>query len=185
MEKIDRRIKRTHKLMTNALIVLSISKGYDAVTIKDITDEADISYSTFFRHYPDKDSLLMSIAAGIIEELRDLLRAQQPAEASGAVLFQHVESNQALYRVLLGGLHSSAIVQQLQSMIVNEVLHGDAIHKANNIPPEIAANHVATSALALVKWWLDHAAPYPPERMGMIYAQLVVGPVNAQQNGIS
>jgi AcrR family transcriptional regulator len=177
MEKVDRRVRRTYKFLADALVALALEKGYDAVTIRDITDQADISYSTFFRHFPDKDSLLMSMMQTVIADLRDLLQHQQSASESGTILFRHVAENNNLYRVLLGGLNSSAIVQRVQGLITAEYLRDLDGKVEGSIPKEIAANHVAASALALVKWWLDNDMPYSPERMGDIYQVLVMQPV--------
>src|SRR6476620_7327318 len=112
MEKIDRRIQRTHKLLADALVVLAQQRGYDSVTIRDITEYADISYSTFFRHYSDKDALLSDMLQNTVSELRNVIGEDQLANLSGSVLFQHIADNQALYQPLLGGLNSSAIVQR-------------------------------------------------------------------------
>lgn len=172
----DRRIQRTHSLLSQALLTLAERDGYDAVTIRDITDYADISYSTFFRHYPDKDALLLRVLQTAIEELRAGIGDHDQPEVSGTMLFRRVAENAALYRALLGGLNSSAMVQRVQSMIVNEILRALKPGAAPGIPPEIAANHVAAATLALVKWWLDASMPYPPERMGAIYASLIIQP---------
>ncbi len=176
MEKVDRRIRRTHKLLADALVALSQQRGYDAVTIREITEYADVSYSTFFRHYTDKDALLLDMIQNTVVELRRLIGENRPASGSGKVLFEHIADNQPLYRVLLGGHNSSAIVQRLQEIIVDIILAFDSNNSDSTIPPEIKANHVATAILALVKWWLDHDTPYPPERMGEIYAALIMRP---------
>src|SRR6476620_6020508 len=101
MEKIDRRIQRTHKLLADALVVLAQERGYDAVTIRDITEYADISYSTFVRHYPDKDALLLDMIQNTVTELRTVIGEDQPAQIGGSVLFKHIADNQALYQALL------------------------------------------------------------------------------------
>ncbi len=177
IEKVDRRFKRTQKLLMDALIALAQRDGYDAVTIRDITGFADISYSTFFRHYDDKDELLMSILKNAIEEMRELMQNQTTPEADGRLIFQHVLDNQSLYRVLLGGLNSSAMVQKVQDMIIQEIMTNQTGFSLGTIPADVAANHIAASALAMVKWWLDHDMPYPPEQMGSIYAALIIQPV--------
>ena len=41
MHTQDRRVKRTQKLLAQALIALTLEKGYEAVTIRDITQRAD------------------------------------------------------------------------------------------------------------------------------------------------
>ncbi len=176
MEKIDRRIRRTHKLLADALVILSQQQGYDAVTIRDITEYADVSYSTFFRHYADKDALLLDMIQSAIKELRLVVGENQASHIGGRVLFEHIAQNQPLYRVLLGGLTSSAIVQRIQHVILTEILQATPVDGDAIIPPEIKANHIAASVLALVKWWLDHDTPYSPARMGEIYATLILEP---------
>jgi AcrR family transcriptional regulator len=177
MEKLDRRIQRTHKLLADALVVLAQQRGYDSVTIRDITEYADISYSTFFRHYTDKDALLLDLIQNTVAELRAVIGEDHQAKISGNVLFTHVSDNQALYRALLGGLNSSAIFQRIQEVIVGEVSPNIDVDEEGIIPREIKANHIAASVLALVKWWLDHDTPYSPERMGEIYAALIIKPM--------
>src|SRR5437667_12756071 len=73
MEIRDRRVRRTQHLLARALIALTLEKGYEAVTIRDITECADIGYATFFRHYRDKDELLEDVLDVVLAELIDLL----------------------------------------------------------------------------------------------------------------
>lgn len=173
---MDRRIRRTHKLLVDALVALALRDGYDAVTIRDITDYADISYSTFFRHFPDKDALFMSMIAQVIEQLSGLVDTKVPPAVGGSIIFRHVAENQSLYRALLGGLNSSGMVQAVQQMIADSILKNRLVSPDPIIPVDCAANHVAASALAMVKWWLDHEMPYPPDHMGAIYAALIIQP---------
>lgn len=172
----DRRIQRTHKLLADSLLKLAQRDGYDAVTIRDITEQANISYSTFFRHYPDKDALFLRIIQTVIDELQSRVGGSQQPQTSGEILFRHVAENVTLYRALLGGLNSSAMVQRVHGMIVAQILRSIAARSPGDVPPEIAANHVAASVLALVKWWLDADMPYPPERMAAFYAALIIRP---------
>ena len=70
MESQDRRIKRTQQLLAKALIALTLKKGYEAVTIRDITEHADIGYATFFRHYSSKDALLRDVSDVVLADLK-------------------------------------------------------------------------------------------------------------------
>ena len=40
-----------------------------AVTIRDITERADVAYATFFRHYEDKDALLDEVVDVILDDM--------------------------------------------------------------------------------------------------------------------
>ncbi|MEZ4667133.1 MAG: helix-turn-helix domain-containing protein [Anaerolineae bacterium] len=56
----DRRRARTRKLMRDSLIALILEKGYDAVTVQDITDRENLGRATFYLHYKNgKERLLM------------------------------------------------------------------------------------------------------------------------------
>src|SRR4030065_462062 len=96
MEKIDRRIKRTQKMLQEALISLTLEKGFDAVTIRDITERADVGYTTFFRHYPDKEALLADVLNSMRVEFLELLMPHSittAPEKMGTLLFQYVTEN--------------------------------------------------------------------------------------------
>jgi AcrR family transcriptional regulator len=54
----DLRVRRTRKTLQEALIALTIEKGFAAVTVRDITERAMVNRSTFYRHYLDKYELL-------------------------------------------------------------------------------------------------------------------------------
>ena len=60
MTKTDRRVQRTRELLQKTLIELITERGYDAITIQDIVDRANIGRTTFYLHYNSKDELLMS-----------------------------------------------------------------------------------------------------------------------------
>ena len=40
----------------------------------------------------------------------------------------------------------------------------------------IVANHIIASVGALIRWWLDNDMPHSAQRMGQIYARLIMEP---------
>src|SRR5204863_8154645 len=69
----DRRVQRTRQLLQDALISMMIEKGYEATTVQDIIDRADVGRATFYAHFADKRTLLTSR----IEDLRATLSERQ------------------------------------------------------------------------------------------------------------
>ncbi|HEY7349083.1 MAG TPA: TetR/AcrR family transcriptional regulator [Ktedonobacterales bacterium] len=181
MEIQDRRIKRTQNLLAKALIALTLEKGYEAVTIRDITDRADVGYATFFRHYHDKDALLLDVLEVVLEELMGLLPLSPDADpaAVGALIFRYVQQQSEVCRVLLSSRGSTTLVQRIIEAGTESVLRQNTPLAEAVVPVEIAAYHLVASTLALIQWWLEHEMPYPPERMGVIYHELIVRPTNA------
>lgn len=180
MEKVDRRISRTRRLLGEALVALILEKGYNAITIRDITDRADVAYATFFRHFDGKEALLAHLMEGVIDELASLAGEdkQHRFETEGLLFFRHVAENQALYRSLLSSRGSRQVARRLKETIAGHVrpaagAHYQAIDDPV-IPFEIVLNHIAASALELVAWWLENDMPYPPEEMALIYDRLII-----------
>lgn len=175
----DRRVKRTQHLLAKALIALTLERGYDTITIRDITARAEIGYATFFRHYPDKDALLRDVLDVVLNELMDLLPALSSdvdAAVMGMLLFRYVAEHEEVVRVLLRSRGSSMLVQKAIERGTEGVLSHAEPQIGGLVPVEIAANHLVSSSVALIQWWLEHDMPYSPERMGVIYRELIIQP---------
>jgi len=166
--------------LQEALAGLTLERGYDAVTIRDITERADVGYATFFRHYPDKDSLLADMLQAMKDDLIQMLEpvtiVTDPEHIS-AIIFAYVQENATLCRVLLNSTDMMALLRPLEQIGLEEAV--PLLDPARNprVPVEVAANHLMSALVMLIRWWLDHDMPYPPERMGQIAADLVIRPV--------
>jgi AcrR family transcriptional regulator len=57
-EKLDPRVKRTRGLILQAFGDLLAEKSFDAVSVQDVTDRAQINRATFYAHFEDKYKLL-------------------------------------------------------------------------------------------------------------------------------
>lgn len=191
MEKIDPRVKRTRRLMGDALVSLILEKAYEQITIKEITDRAEVAYITFFRHYDSIDALLMQVLGDGMASLRleiEKLAAQSaayPLDAEGSLIFTHVAQYGDLFRILLASSGAAPIRKQVQSEIAQLFLRTcDLLHRDDClIPAVVAANHIAASLLALIEFWLASGMSYSVEQMGKIYGQMINGAtVAAVQN---
>ena len=81
-EKQDRRVRRTRRALRKALNDLMEEKGYDQVTIEDLTERADIGRTTFYLHYSAKQDLLLEQFGEMIDQLVAQL-SQIPLSAWG------------------------------------------------------------------------------------------------------
>lgn len=179
MQSQDRRVRRTQHLLAKALIALTLEKGYDAVTIRDITERADVGYATFFRHYHDKDELLKDVLDVVLTELIDLLVPTLQSTDSttlGVLLFHYVQQHSEVVRVLL---ERNALLQKIIKVTSQDVINKNTPLPGSAVPIEIAAYLIVTSSVALIRWWLDEQMPYSPERMGAIYHELIIKPTGA------
>src|SRR5690606_26905586 len=117
--KLDARVQRSRLRLRQALVELVLERGYDSVTIRDLTSRADVGYATFFRHFQDKDALLRSLLDELLDELMSLLApslADADASRTGTLVFEHVQQNADLYRVLISSQRSVDLVSRAASL---------------------------------------------------------------------
>ncbi|UYZ37162.1 TetR/AcrR family transcriptional regulator [Clostridium beijerinckii] len=71
------RVKRTRDLIINAFISLITKKGFDSITVKDITTVATINRATFYAHFTDKYALLDTV---IVEKFSEIFSNKLQSE---------------------------------------------------------------------------------------------------------
>lgn len=69
----DRRIRKSKKALQEALIRLLSKKSIGEITIKELTDEADVHRGTFYHHYADAMDLKVQTEREIAEQLTEIL----------------------------------------------------------------------------------------------------------------
>ncbi|MEN8172964.1 MAG: TetR/AcrR family transcriptional regulator, partial [Chloroflexota bacterium] len=177
MVEIDRRIRRTRKLLKEALVEVTLEKGYQNVTIQDVTERADIGYRTFFRHFSGIDDLLVAVGQETLDELRETLIFPTKIDASlvdgahkknGQVLFTFIQGTPQIFQVLFlerGVRFCLQPVFEAASKDIDQLLSTISDLK---FPQEIIANHIIASIFELIRWWLLNDMPHSPEVMGEI-----------------
>ncbi len=179
---MDPRVKRTRRLLRDALVRLILEKDYASISIKEITARAEVAYITFYRHYESRDQLLMEVLDEGLAELRvhiDRLAKQSDEvalETEGRLIFEYIQQHADLFRILL----KSQSVARIRSRVVRTI----ATTYQNSCAPlervgdrttvSLATHHIATSLLSLIEWWLEHDRHPSPTEMGRVYKSLII-----------
>ena len=80
----ERKKRETRRGLMDAALRLFGERGYDATTVKDITDAADVAKGTFFNYFDTKEAILPAIAAHRLEQLEAALSPEHGAPTSPA-----------------------------------------------------------------------------------------------------
>lgn len=182
--KTDRRVQRTRQLLQGALISLILEKGYDAVTVQDILDRANMGRSTFYAHYQDKQNLLLSGFQELLETFQDEYQLSGSASSDPAAMaknlslffFRHARSHQGLFKAMIGEQGGKIIQDYLLKYVtqfIGKHLAEQLSDQQKQVPVELLAHFIASSYLSLISWWLDHNMPYSAEAMDRMFQQLV------------
>jgi AcrR family transcriptional regulator len=180
MARADRRVRRTRQALARALLDLAATRPFAQITVRELTEHADVGYATFFRHFPSKEALLLDVLRGVVNDLARLLQPITDAgrlDEAGRALFDYVAANARPLRVLFAAQRSGTLERQLRHEVLTRVSASASFRPPAGIPPEVAAHHLAVASLALVGWWLEHDMPHDVATMGRVYAQLVVRPI--------
>src|SRR5215467_11932880 len=98
------RVRRMQKLLREALIELIEERGFEALTIGELTSRALVSRAAFYRNYQDKYDLVEQIFEEAMSTLLSAigeLGRDHPAEI-WVTFFEHIAQYERLYRSLLG-----------------------------------------------------------------------------------
>ena len=186
----DRRVRRTRRALQKSLVDLILEQGYDAVTIEEITDRADLGRTTFYLHYKDKEELLMHAIDTICEDFLEthsslLAQIDSPENALKQLrynlderilyhIFAHARENANLYKVMLRGEGGARATRRFANVIQDETVKRLKQIKGLEIkvPIEIFAVYFSGTIMEMVTWWLEENQPYPIEEM-VTYCQQV------------
>ncbi|MFO7743439.1 MAG: TetR/AcrR family transcriptional regulator [Anaerolineae bacterium] len=82
LSRRERKKRETRASLMEAALRLFQENGYDATTVKDITDAAGVAKGTFFNYFDTKEAILPAIAGRRLEQLEEALTPEQGAPAS-------------------------------------------------------------------------------------------------------
>jgi AcrR family transcriptional regulator len=171
----DLRVRRTQKLLWEALMALLAERELEAISVKDICDRAMVHRTTFYKHYEDKYNLLMKG----MREIYDTLAAEAdlPPDAfswSGTLpvfigFFNHVEKHQHFYYLMLCGdgigKFQSLLRSYLAELCLARLQKTARSHSESALPLPLLAQFCAGTVISVTTWWLENNRPYPPEQM--------------------
>lgn len=178
----DPRVRRTRRLLRNALVSLILEKDFASISIREITERAEVAYITFFRHYESLEQLLIEVLEEGLGELMTRIEAlakqtdTSNLETEGRLIFEYIGQKADLFRILF----KSQSVTRVRKKVVRNIA---TIFQKSCLPLAQAGNptttamlssHIATSLLALIEWWLDNKMNPTPAQMGKVYKNLII-----------
>ena len=190
--RTDRRVNRSRRLLRDALMELILEKGYDAVTVEDITERADLGRTTFYLHYKNKEELLLGAIDEIADELKEkanlLIYMRDPSNRPAAaptgpihpfhLIFEHAAHSAKLYRIILQGEGANRAERRIREIIAESAQSFFQYQRSLQripeppIPVEVISGYLASSLLGFLHWWLENNMPYSPAEMAEMYRGL-------------
>ena len=187
---IDRRVQRTQELLKTALMSLIQEKGFEALSVQDIIDRANVGRATFYAHFDNKEDLLRSGIEGLRQSLRECQRqalSQTPRTeermfAFSREMFTHANEHRDVFRAMLGKRSGSVIQQLFHRMLIDlvrEEVKALSPKGDSSTPTETITQYIAGGLFGVVIWWVDGRMRLSVEDVDALFRRLTIPALKA------
>ena len=184
LNRAEKRKRETRQRLLTVATKLLLEQGYANLTIRAITEKADVGYGTFYLHFADKDAIAWEIIEAIIEQTDHAFQTRistfdSPQREYEVVklLFQFVAGNKESFLTVIGRNGSPALSARYRDAVAklnfknleqNRYLRTDI-----DVPNDFAANFISGATLRLAAWWLENDLDYSPEQMAQMMFEMI------------
>lgn len=172
--KLDARIKRSRQLLREALISLIAEKGYERLTVRDITERATVNRSTFYKHYRDKEDLLRQTGREVFEQLvscfegHEQTSQEEDSRQTLVRMFEHFTQHCDFYRVMLserGFPHFQFYLEKVMRSALSKFKDILLPQGEREVPFDFFLHYVSAAYTGMVAWWLRNDMKYSTKYM--------------------
>ncbi len=175
-EPADLRVRRTHKLLWEALLAELSERAFEKITVKEICERAMVHRTTFYKHYEDKYALLEQGMRQMYDALVSEVVHRPPSEFSMdhpppyfIRVFEHVAEHQQFYKLMLCGEGIGRFQKLVKEYIVEQAsAKARELPSANQhlaVPADMQVQFFAGAFLSLLAWWLENDMALSPHQM--------------------
>lgn len=181
-ETLDRRVRKTRQQLQHCLAVLLKEKKIQEITVREITEMADLNRGTFYLHYKDVFDLLEKVESELLDELDGTLQKYQASDLHQRLsliftdLFVCVQENAEMVQILLGENGDLNFVNQVKERVREKCLK-DWFELFNSQDSQLfdAFNaFVVSGCLGLVTYWLQNGMKESPKELAQIAEQMMM-----------
>lgn len=172
--KEDLRIRRTHKLLCEAMFDLLETQSYDDISVVDICEKAMVHRATFYKHFDDKNDFMEYVTRVKLREFYDngaKLHIESDLNNAYHLLVENVlsfiETNKSMLRLSINS--SNNFIESLHKIIYEELLNLLNILSKNgenfSTPVEIKAQFLTGGFCEILRWWIRNDNVYSKAQM--------------------
>ena len=183
---MDRRQRKTQDAIFQVFTQLLSKKDYHQITVSEIIDAADVGRATFYAHFETKDFLLEAYCKELFCHIFDTEKNDRHSHrhifnCSGTEpvflhLLQHLRNNDNNILLLLSSQNNELFLKyfriSLESLIESQLSLFES-RKNRDLPQAIWKNHLASTFIALLKWWIENGMKESPEAIHRYFFMLI------------
>ncbi len=183
MQKQDRRIRKTQRLLKESLLELMEKKDIKNISVKDITELADLNRGTFYLHYADTYSLLQEMETEVLNDFQNMVNNYREAFKKASLMpviipiIQYIEENKKICNILFENSSSNDFVNRFHTFILK---NGTAIIKeqypdARDFTLNYFLEFITYGLTGVLKQWLNTDMQEPKEEVAEFVDKVIMG----------
>ena len=180
-EREDKRIRRTKKLLRQALTRLMKEKDFGSITVTDVVREADINRGTFYRYYRDvpelKEHLETEAAKCFVSAIVSEYKFDAYSDSCRENLFQALKDYPDDAYLLFPNTETypTSRTKDVFYEILREKSMPEWIKKSSisESEAEVVFYHTVQSMLNLLELWYRGGVNMPEETFKQLYSNLI------------
>ncbi len=181
IEPVDRRVRKTRRQLRECLITLLKEKKVQDITVRELTDMADLNRGTFYLHYKDVFDLLEKTEAELQEDFNQLVCKHDAVDLKQrpSVIFNEIYSlvydNADLIEILLGENGDLSFVNRLKQLIREKCLKDwmEVFRSGNAAAFDAFFSFIVSGCIGLVQYWLQTGLKETPEQMAKLTEHII------------
>ena len=181
IEPVDRRVRKTRRQLRECLITLLKEKKVQDITVRELTDMADLNRGTFYLNYKDVFDLLEKTEAELQEDFNQLVCKHDAVDLKQrpSVIFNEIYSlvydNADLIEILLGENGDLNVVNRLKQLIRGKCLKYwmEVVRSGNAAAFDAFFSFIVSGCIGLVQYWLQTGLKETPEQMAKLTEHII------------
>ncbi len=183
---MDRRQKKTKNAIFQAFSELLAKKHYNQISVQEIIDKADIGRTTFYAHFETKDYLLKDLCEELFGHIIDTAMGLphghyhyscgNETDSVFLHLIRHLQENDTNILGLLSSQNNEIFLRYFKENLKHliKIQYADT-GKLNNskLPEEYLINHISSSFVETVDWWLSNNMKETPEQLTEYFLSVI------------
>jgi AcrR family transcriptional regulator len=91
----ERKKRQTRQYISDVATGLFLERGFDAVTVAEVADAADVSVNTVYNYFPTKEDLFLDRSQGVVDRLARWVRGREEGESAAVAVLRELRDEVA------------------------------------------------------------------------------------------
>ena len=168
---MDKRIKKTKKILKDTLTMMMGEQHFQSITVKDLTEKAQINRGTFYLHYQDVSHLLSVLEEEILTDLIKIVEKNRVVGSEYRVmptlieLVEYLHQDLPFCKALVGPHGDINFIDMLKKAMIEETKKAmpALLTKYNETFIEFLMVYIVSGSIGVFQEWFksDCLAPLP------------------------